>query len=63
MVRGIERKVAGRKMLRSVFSVSLSMARRIMSQRRHDKNKVYSIHALEVECIARDRCIRSMVWL
>jgi IS5 family transposase len=55
VVRDIERKVAGSEMLHSVFSEPLSLARRILSQRRHDKNKVYSIHAREVECISKGK--------
>lgn len=55
VVRDIERKVSGSEELQSVFSESLSLARRILSQRRHDKNKVYSIHAPEVECISKGK--------
>ena len=29
------------------------MARRIHAQQRHDKNKVYSVHETEVECIVK----------
>ncbi len=53
VVRDIERKVVGIETLQSVFSEPLSLARRILSQKRQDKNKVYSIHAPEVECIAK----------
>jgi IS5 family transposase len=55
VVRDIERKVAGSEMLQSVFSEPLSLARRILSQKRQDKNKVYSIHAPEVECISKGK--------
>ena len=55
VVRDIERKVAGSEELQSVFSEPLSLARRILSQSRHDKNKLYSIHAPEVECIAKGK--------
>ncbi len=55
VVRDIERKVAGSVELQSVFSEPLSLARRILSQSRHDKNKLYSIHAPEVECIAKGK--------
>jgi len=55
VVRDIERKVGGSEVLQGVFSESLSLARRILSQKRQDKNKVYSIHAPEVECIAKGK--------
>jgi IS5 family transposase len=52
-VRDIERKVVSNEELRSVFSGSLSLAQRILNQKRQDKNKLYSIHAPEVECISK----------
>ncbi len=55
VVRDIERKIAGNEMLHSVFSDPLSLAHRILSQKRQDKNKLYSIHAPEVECIAKGK--------
>jgi IS5 family transposase len=55
VIRDIERQVAGSDDLQSVFSEPLGLARRILSQRRHDKNKVYSVHAPEVECIAKGK--------
>lgn len=55
VVRDIERKVRGREKLERVFSEPLSLARRILSQKRHDKNKVYSLHAQEVECISKGK--------
>jgi len=33
----------------------LETARRIHAQQRHDKNKVYSVHEPEVECIAKGK--------
>ncbi len=55
VVRDIERKIAASVELQSVFLEPLSLARRILSQSRHDKNKLYSIHAPEVECIAKGK--------
>ena len=55
VVRDIERKIAGSEMLQSAFSEPSSLARRILSQRRQDRNKVYSIHAPEVECISKGK--------
>jgi len=33
----------------------LAHAKRLLTQQRHDKNKLYSLHAPEVECIARGK--------
>jgi IS5 family transposase len=33
----------------------LQMAKRLLTQQRHDKNKLYSLHAPEVECIAKGK--------
>ena len=37
------------------FSEPLALAQRILSQRRQDKDKIYSIHAPEVECISKGK--------
>ena len=55
VVRDIERKVVSNEELRSVFSGSLSLAQRILNQKRQDKNKLYSIHTPEVECISKGK--------
>ncbi len=55
VVRDIDRKVAGSERLKGVFSEPLALAQRIFSQRRQDKDKVYSIHALEVESISNGK--------
>lgn len=55
VVRDIERKVVGGEGLSDVFLEPLSLAQRILNQRRQDKNKVYSIHAPEVECISKGK--------
>ncbi|TWU35391.1 hypothetical protein S225a_07490 [Candidatus Brocadiaceae bacterium S225] len=55
VVRDIERKVAGSEELSDVFLEPLSLAQRILKQRRQDKNKVYSIHVPEVECISKGK--------
>lgn len=52
-IRDIERKKAGRICL--VLDVLLERARRIHAQQRHDKNKLYSVHAPEVECISKGK--------
>jgi IS5 family transposase len=55
VTRDIERKVSGNKPLVSAFSDSLQKARRLLEQTRTSKNKLYSVHAPEVECIAKGK--------
>ncbi len=55
VVRDIERKVTSNKRLQSKFSEPLILAHRILNQRRQDKDKIYSIHAPEVECISKGK--------
>lgn len=55
VVRDIERKTAGDEALSNIFSEPLSLAQRVLNQRRQDKNKLYSLHAPEVECIAKGK--------
>ena len=60
VIRDIERKVAagqaqaGPQEDRQAMRL-LQIARRIHTQQRHDKGKVYSVHAPEVECIAKGK--------
>jgi IS5 family transposase len=37
------------------LSALLHMTQRLLAQKRHDKNKLYSLHAPEVECIAKGK--------
>jgi IS5 family transposase len=59
MIRDIERKVgaqrteSGRQSPAGKLDRLLEFAKRIHAQQRHDKGKVYSVHAPEVECIAK----------
>lgn len=52
VIRDIRRK---RHKPDSVLLEALDTAERIFTQQRHDKNKVYSMHAPEVECIAKGK--------
>ena len=55
MIRDIERKVALQTEARqddAGLKRLLEIAKRIHAQQRHDKGKVYSVHAPEVECEA-----------
>lgn len=53
VIRDIERKLPEEHAAK--MSKLLEVARRILSQQRHDKGKVYSMHAPEVECIAKGK--------
>ena len=55
VVREIERQVRDPS---EKLSELLATAHRIHAQQRHDKNKVYSVHEPEVECIAKGKAGR-----
>ena len=55
IVRDIERKITGSSNLQAHFAPLLETAHRLLSQQRQDKNKLYSLHAPEVECIAKGK--------
>ena len=55
VTRDLERKVAANPLWEEKFKPSLDLARRLLGQRREDKNKLYSLHAPEVECIAKGK--------
>jgi IS5 family transposase len=52
VIREIERQV---KEPTEKFAKLLETAHRIHAQQRHDKNKIYSVHEPEVECIAKGK--------
>lgn len=53
--RDIERNIAGNEELSRVFAAALALADRVLEQKQSDSNKLYSIHAPEVECIAKGK--------
>ena len=55
VVRDIERKTADSPGQQAVFAEELALARRLLSQKKEDKNKLYSVHAPEVECISKGK--------
>lgn len=55
IIRDIERKIEGNEQLKEKFFISLHKAKRILNQRKEDKEKLYSWHAPEVECIAKGK--------
>ena len=55
VVRDIERKTAGQPDQQAVFAHELALAHRLLKQQRHDKRKLYNLHAPEVECISKGK--------
>lgn len=55
VIRDIERNLAHTPELRARFADLLGIVRRIHAQQRHDRHKLYSVHAPEVECIAKGK--------
>ena len=52
VIRDIQRKCSNP---RSTLAKACPMPRHIFTQKRNDNNKVYSVHAPEVECIAKGK--------
>lgn len=56
VVRDIERKLANQpEQVRATFAEPLALSKRLIAQQRQDKNKLYAMHAPEVECIAKGK--------
>jgi|GEM_PF-1705129 len=55
VVRDIWRKIATRQDLQPVFHAELAKAERLLTQQRQDKNKLYSLHAPDVERISKGK--------
>jgi len=56
VIRDIARKIEGDPRLETKFASLLSLARRVREQERGQRGpKVYSLHALEVECIGKGK--------
>ncbi len=53
--RDIHRKIADQPELKNIFSPELALAERLLTQKKQDKNKLYSLHAPEVECISKGK--------
>jgi IS5 family transposase len=60
IIRDIERKleVVSNEVLKKKLTSLLGIARRVFTQKRSDSRKIYSIHAPEVECIAKGKAHR-----
>lgn len=55
VVRDIGRKIVGQAHWETLFAVPLALAGRLLRQQRDDRHKLYSLHAPEVECIAKGK--------
>ena len=53
--RDVRRKIAGQPGLQTSFARLLGLIERLLQQQRKDKNKLYSLHAPEVVCIAKGK--------
>src|SRR3954464_6397472 len=56
--RDVARKVAGDEVLSRRFAPLLGLIERLLTQERTSKNKLYSLHAPEVVCIAKGKAHR-----
>jgi IS5 family transposase len=55
VARDVARQIAGDAAVAAVFAVPLERIERLLKQRREDKKKLYSLHAPEVECLAKGK--------
>ena len=54
--RDLERKLVNApEAVQAAFVEEMELARRLLAQQRHDKRKLYALHAPEVECIAKGK--------
>jgi IS5 family transposase len=55
VTRDVTRKIAGNAALEQRFATILERVARVLAQQRHDRGKLYSLHAPEVECLAKGK--------
>lgn len=56
VVRDLERRLpAQAESVQAAFAEPLALTKRLLAQQRQDKNKLYALHAPEVECIAKGK--------
>jgi IS5 family transposase len=55
VIRDLERKLLEQPAFATFFQDLLDRAKRILTQQRHDSQKLYSIHAPETECISKGK--------
>jgi len=56
--RDVERKIADNPMAPKMFAHTMNLVDRLLHQERHDKEKLYSLWAPEVECISKGKSHR-----
>ena len=54
-MRDIERKIEGQPDLQQACEPKLKRVKAFLAQKPDDKNKIYALHAPEVECIAKGK--------
>ncbi len=55
LIRDIRRKIAGNPDLEAAFETTLERAEQVLTQAPKDKDKLYALHAPEVECIGKGK--------
>jgi transposase, IS5 family len=55
LVRDIERKIDGQPDLQHACEPRIERVKQLLAQKPDDKNKIYALHAPEVECIAKGK--------
>ncbi len=53
LVRELERKLSAERL--TEYSTEIELFKRVLNQKRNDKNKVYSLHKPTVECISKGK--------
>ena len=53
LLRDVERKLSPQRL--DYYRDWLDLYQQVLNQKRHDKNKIYSLHELEVSCIAKGK--------
>ena len=55
VVRDVERKIGSSKNLSEIFTPILTQTKRLLTEQRKDKNKLYSLHEPDVACISKGK--------
>ena len=55
LTRDIARRVEGHLAWQEAFDKLLALSERLLAQQKNSKNKIYSLHAPEVECISKGK--------
>ena len=55
IVRDVERKISKNNFLKTAFNSVLKILNKVLAQEKDSKNKIYSIHEPDVECISKGK--------